>query len=44
MTDDGAGDVVDVPDELRDRIAADPYCATLGIDLLALEPAGRSRN
>jgi len=38
MTDDGAGDVVDVPDELRDRTASDPYCATLGIDLLALEP------
>jgi acyl-CoA thioesterase len=38
MTDDGAGDVVCVPDELRERIAADPYCATLGIELLALEP------
>jgi len=38
MTDDGAGDDVRVSDELRDRIAADPYCATLGIDLLALEP------
>lgn len=38
MTDDGAGDDVRVSDELRDRIASDPYCATLGIDLLALEP------
>ena len=38
MTDDGAGDDVHVSDEVRDRIAADPYCATLGIDLLALEP------
>ena len=38
MTDDGAGDDVRVSDELRDRIAADPYCATLGIDLLVLEP------
>ena len=38
MTDDGAGDDVRVSDELRERIASDPYCATLGIDLLALEP------
>jgi len=38
MTDEGAGDDVRVSDELRERIAADPYCATLGIDLLALEP------
>ena len=38
MTDEGAGDDVRVSDELRDRIASDPYCATLGIDLLALEP------
>ena len=38
MTDDGAGDDVRVSDEVRDRIASDPYCATLGIDLLALEP------
>ena len=38
MTADGAGDDVRVSDELRDRIASDPYCATLGIDLLALEP------
>ena len=38
MTGDGAGDDVRVSDELRDRIASDPYCATLGIDLLALEP------
>jgi acyl-CoA thioesterase len=26
----------DVPDEVRERIAADPYCAALGIDLVAL--------
>lgn len=38
MTGDGAGDDERVSDELRDRIASDPYCATLGIDLLALEP------
>ena len=38
MTDEGAGDDVRVSDELPERIAADPYCATLGIDLLALEP------
>ena len=38
MTDEGAGDDGRVSDELRDRIEADPYCATLGIDLLALEP------
>ena len=38
MTDDGAGDDVHVPDKLRDRIASDPYCETLGIDLVALEP------
>ena len=38
MTDDGAGDDVRVSDELRDRIAADPYCATLGVDLVALAP------
>lgn len=28
----------DIPDELRERIADDPFCATLGIDLVALEP------
>ena len=38
MTGDGAGDDERGSDELRDRIASDPYCATLGIDLLALEP------
>ena len=38
MTDDGTWDDERVSDELRDRIASDPYCATLGIDLLALEP------
>ena len=38
MTDAGTGDDVCVSDELRERIASDPYCATLGIDLLALEP------
>ena len=31
-----------VPDDLRERIENDPYCATLGIDLVALEP-GRAR-
>lgn len=28
----------EIPDELRDRIADDPFCAMLGIDLVALEP------
>lgn len=28
----------DVPDELRERIASDPFCAALGIELAALEP------
>ena len=27
-----------VPPEVRERIAADPYCETLGVDLVALEP------
>lgn len=30
-----------VPDDVRERIADDPFCRTLGIDLEALEP-GRS--
>lgn len=40
----GAGDGDDeevaagVPDELRRRIKADPFCATLGIELRALSP------
>jgi acyl-CoA thioesterase len=28
----------DVPEDLRERIAGDPYCETLGIDLVALSP------
>lgn len=28
----------DVPHELRERIAGDPFCAALDIDLVALEP------
>jgi acyl-CoA thioesterase len=28
----------DVPDELRERIADDPFCEMLGIDLASLEP------
>lgn len=28
----------DIPDELRERIADDPFCAMLGIDLAVLEP------
>lgn len=31
---DGSG----VPDDLRERIEADPFCATLGIELRALSP------
>lgn len=27
----------DIPDELRERIAGDPFCETLGIDLVAIE-------
>lgn len=27
-----------VPAEVRERIAADPYCETLGVDLVALAP------
>jgi acyl-CoA thioesterase len=32
----------DVPDEVRERIRSDPYCATLGIEVTALDP-GRAR-
>lgn len=28
----------DIPDELRERIACDPFCEMLGIDFVALEP------
>lgn len=28
----------DVPDDRRDRIAADPFCETLGIELVSLAP------
>jgi acyl-CoA thioesterase len=28
----------DIPDELRERIADDPFCEMLGIDLVSLEP------
>lgn len=28
----------DIPDELRERIADDPFCETLGIDIAVLEP------
>ena len=38
MTDDRERGRDRVPAEVRERIASDPYCATLGIDLLALEP------
>ncbi|WP_435178115.1 hydroxyphenylacetyl-CoA thioesterase PaaI [Halorussus sp. AFM4] len=30
--------MTDVPDERRERIASDPFCETLGIDLVALGP------
>ena len=38
MTDDRERGRDRVPAKVRERIASDPYCATLGIDLLALEP------
>lgn len=37
MTDGTEGDG-EVPEDLRERIENDPFCATLGIDLVALEP------
>jgi acyl-CoA thioesterase len=37
MTTDGDGDE-GVPDGVRERIASDPYCETLGIDLVVLAP------
>jgi len=41
MTADGDRGDDSVPGGIRERIASDPYCATLGIDLLALE-SGRA--
>lgn len=38
MADDDAADSEGVPAALRERIEADPYCATLDIDLVELEP------
>ncbi len=34
--------MAEIPDDRRDRIADDPFCATLGIKLTTLEP-GRAR-
>lgn len=31
-------DTEEIPEAVRERIAADPYCAALGIDLVALGP------
>jgi len=30
--------VTDVPDDIRERVSADPYCETLGIDVVELCP------
>jgi acyl-CoA thioesterase len=42
MSDDGSGDedrdTDTVPADLRERMAADPYCETLGISLREVEP------
>lgn len=35
---DATGDAETIPEAVRERIAADPYCAALGIDLVALGP------
>jgi acyl-CoA thioesterase len=36
--DDASGDGEQVAEELRERIESDPYCETLGIELVALGP------
>ncbi|MFB9804066.1 hydroxyphenylacetyl-CoA thioesterase PaaI [Haladaptatus pallidirubidus] len=32
--------MAEIPDDHREKIAADPFCATLGIELTSLEPSG----